>query len=129
MDGYLGAGPRRAWIALTDGFYDLREGSLWLNTSMIERWRTVPLFNYTLPFPLQPRKSKEALNQGSREVFDTTHCVEFVKLGAVSTGQLSISPPQLTVGDLRQLLVGTGAFLVAEIRRSTRQPNLSRNLT
>jgi hypothetical protein len=48
-------------------------------------------------------------------------------LGAASTGLLDINPPWLTVGDLRQPLVGTSAFQVAEIRGSTHQLPLSRN--
>jgi hypothetical protein len=39
-------------------------------------------------------------------------------LGAASTGLLSISPPQLPVGDLSQPLVGIISFQVAELSGS-----------
>jgi hypothetical protein len=71
----------------------------------------VPLFNDSLAFAEQLRKSTINFSQCSQIVLDTNRCVDLAALlGAASTGLLSISPPRLTVGDLRQPLVGTSAL-------------------
>jgi hypothetical protein len=54
---FLGVEPRRVGVALAEGFCDLG-GSLRLKASVMGR-RAVPLFNYTLAFALQPKKSTE----------------------------------------------------------------------
>jgi hypothetical protein len=88
----------------------------------------MPLFDKTLAFALQLRKSTENLSQGSRVVGDyyllyRLACI----LWTASAGLLNISPPRLTEGDFSQPLVGTGAFQVALIRGSPHQLTLSRN--
>jgi hypothetical protein len=47
----------------------------------------------------------------------TNRCVDLAAmLGAVSTGLLSSSPPQLPVGDCSQPLVGTSTFHVDKLK-------------
>jgi hypothetical protein len=54
------------------------------------------------------RKSMRNLSQGSRVMSDTTSCIDLVVLfRAPSTALLRVSPPPLTMVDLRQSLVGT----------------------
>jgi hypothetical protein len=76
------------------------------------------IFNFTLAFALQLRKSTENLSQGSLLVLHQTLHRLAAFLGAASTGQQSVSPPRLPAGDCSLPLVGIGAFQVAELRGS-----------
>jgi hypothetical protein len=97
---------------------------------MIGSWRAVPLLNYILAFALQRRQSTENLSKRRRIVLDTNHCVNLAALLAVaSTDLLNISPPRLTVGNLRQPVGGKSAFKFSELRGSTHQLHLPQLLS
>jgi hypothetical protein len=74
LDGSLAFEPRSIVIALADGLCELGEGIT--STEGLHDWgrRAVPLFNYTLVFTSQLKKSTENLSQGSREVEDDSLC-------------------------------------------------------
>jgi hypothetical protein len=121
LDGSLGLEPRIIGIALADGLCDL--GGEITSAECLHDWgrRAVPLFDYTLAFALQLRKSTENLSQGSRVVGDYSLRRLGRLLGTASAGLLSISAPWFPVGDFSQPLVGASVFQVAELRGSPHQ--------
>jgi hypothetical protein len=66
LSGCLGVESRRVGIVLADGLCDLGGGGIIVAEGLHDGgWRAVPLFNYTLEFVLQLKKSTENLSQGS----------------------------------------------------------------
>jgi hypothetical protein len=102
-------------------------GSLWLRENHFGWRRAMPLWNYTLAFALQLRKSTENLAQGSQVVglHITPTWPSFLQ--TASAGLLSISSPRSPVSDVSQPLVGTSDSQVAELRGSSHQLTLSQS--
>jgi hypothetical protein len=122
--------PRRVGLALAEGMCGLGGGHHfgWRPPWLGERGPCFFSVSYTLAFASQPRKRTENLSQGTQVVLDTDRCVHMAAiLGAASTGLLSVSPPQLTVGDCRQPLVGTGVFQLVDPKGFPRQLTSSPN--
>jgi hypothetical protein len=106
-------------IALPERFYYL--GIIFAECLCDWGRRIVPLFNYTLTFALQLMKRTINLSQGSRLVLHLSLRRLSRFLEAASTGQESVNPLRLHVGDFSLPLVDIGAFQVSELRGSPHQ--------